>query len=103
LLSIDVEGAELVVLKTFDFKIPVYVIVIELDESNPEKDFECRKLLQDNGFTFKKRFCINEFWVNESYERIPELFSELSEPNLINNHFPFMERHCRPDIEKALM
>jgi len=103
LLSIDVEGAELVVLKTFDFKIPVYVIVIELDESNPEKDSECRKLLQDNGFTFKKRFCINEFWVNESYERIPELFSELSEPNLINNHFPFMERHCRPDIEKALM
>lgn len=103
LLSIDVEGAELVVLKTFDFKIPVYVIVIELDESNPEKDSDCRKLLQDNGFTFKKRFCINEFWVNESYDRIPELFKQFSQPNLIDNHFPFMEPHCRPDIEKALM
>ena len=90
-------------MKTFDFKIPVYVIVIELDGSNLEKDFECRKLLQDNGFTFKKRFCINEFWVNESYARIPELFKEFSQPNLIDNYFPFMEPLCRSEIEKALM
>jgi len=103
LLSIDVEGAELVVLQTFDFKIPVYVIVIELDESNPEKDFKCRKLLQENGFTFKKRLCLNEFWVNDSYARIPELFKEFSQPNLINNHFPFMEPIARSEIEKALM
>ena len=102
LLSIDVEGAELVVLKTFDFKIPVYVIVIELDESNPEKDSECRKLLQDNGFTFKKRLCINEFWINESYDRIPDLFKECSQPDLINNHFQFMEGLARSEIEKAL-
>ena len=102
-LSIDVEGAELVVLKTFDFKIPVYVIVIELDGSNPEKDSDCRKLLQENSFTFKKRFCINEFWVNETYTRIPELFKQCSQPNLIDNRFPYMERGCRPDIEKALV
>lgn len=105
LLSIDVEGAELVVLKTFDFNIPVYVIVIELDNHNPEKDQECRDILNKNGFTLKKRFCINEFWVNESYFRISELYDDsIPKPNLLvnTNKFPFMERCAVPEIIKAL-
>ena len=102
ILSIDVEGAELVVLKTFDFKIPVYIIVIELDESNPEKDSECRKLLQDNGFVLKKRLCINEFWVNDSYPRKNDLFSEIPHSNLMKNNFPFIERGCIPEIETEI-
>jgi len=105
LLSIDVEGAELIVLKTFDFNIPVYVIVIELDNHTPEKDQECRHILQTNGFTFKKRFCINEFWINESYSRKNDLFDDsIPKPDLLvnTNKFPFMERGCVNEIIKAL-
>ncbi len=48
---LDVEGAELIVLKSMDFsKISVGVIVIELDSQNPEKDAACRDLLNKAGF-----------------------------------------------------
>jgi FkbM family methyltransferase len=45
LLSIDVEGAELIVLETIDFSVPIYVICIELDKNNEEKDQKCRDIL----------------------------------------------------------
>ena len=43
LLSIDVQGGELAVLETMDFNIPVYVIIIELDEGDKIKDNKCRE------------------------------------------------------------
>jgi FkbM family methyltransferase len=73
-LSIDVEGSELEVLRSMNWDIPVYVICIEMDGHNPEKDEACREILQTNGFTFDKRLTINEFWVNKNYHRTMELF-----------------------------
>ena len=73
-MSIDVEGGELDVLKSMDWSIPVYVICIELDNHNLEKDNACRYILLENGFVPNTRLTINEFWVNERYSRIPELF-----------------------------
>lgn len=49
--SLDVEGAELEVLRTLDFSaVHVNVFVIELDGSNPEKDQEVKRLLTANHY-----------------------------------------------------
>lgn len=76
LLIIDVEGAEKVVLETMDFSIPIYVIIIELDGHNVEKDNICREILIKNGFTLDIRVSINEFWINNNYFRKDILYDE---------------------------
>jgi len=106
-LSIDVEGAELVVLETFDFNLPTYVICIELDGHNKEKDEKCRTLLSNQGFALASRFSINEFWVNRSYYRIPALFDERLIKKKFNNiydfgRFNYIEPHCVPLVFTAL-
>lgn len=54
--SLDVEGAELEVLRTFDFKhTSVDVIVVEADNSNKEKDQAVRELLTAEGFRVTSR------------------------------------------------
>merc|ERR1740120_682919 len=66
--SLDVEGGELAVLRTFNFDVPVRHWVIELDGSDPEKDDGVRKLLSQHGYSkvdsnlhnFSDR---NEVWV----------------------------------------
>jgi FkbM family methyltransferase len=104
LLSIDVEGGEQVVLETLDFNIPIYVIVIELDNHSPSKDDKCREILIKNGFTFDIRFCINEFWVNNNYFRKDQLFDKNSVFTLENTecNFLYMANHCKEDIFKVL-
>ena len=101
LLSIDVEGGEEVVLKTMDFTIPVYVICIELDGHNVEKDERCRQILINNGFYFDKRICINEFWVNHSYYRKELLYDNKKQPfrnmNELGN-FIFLAPHCAQEV-----
>lgn len=106
LLSIDVEGGELVVLNTIDWTIPIYVIVIELDKSNIEKDEKCREILKKNGFILYHRMCINEFWVNINYFRKNILWDA---NNIINNHdisnksiFPYTEKHVITEINDSL-
>ena len=107
LLSIDVEGAELMVLETMDWSIPVFVIVIELDGSNPEKDEKCRHLLQKQGFVFYHRMCINEFWVHPNYFRKNFLWDPLVENYVFKNSkdlgkFLYLEKHVAPEIKKSL-
>jgi len=50
LFSLDVEGAELVLLKTFNWDILVHIWIIELDGHNPIKDNEVRNLLYAHGY-----------------------------------------------------
>jgi FkbM family methyltransferase len=69
LFSIDVEGGELEVLKTFDWKIPVHIVLIEMDKYNPTKDEECRKILSLNGFEFDSEIGINEVWINKNFDK----------------------------------
>jgi FkbM family methyltransferase len=68
--SLDVEGGEYEVLKTMNWNIPVYVITIELDGHNTEKDENCRNLLRENNYDF---FGLvhkgNEVWYNKTYYR----------------------------------
>ena len=75
-LSVDVEGGELDVLNTINWEdVPIYLICIELDGHNPIKNEECRKILINNGFQFRIKMCINEFWLNPNYLRKDLLFN----------------------------
>jgi len=67
LFSIDVEGAEYEVLKTFDWKIPVYVFCIEMSGKDVEKDNKCRSLLKDNKYYFHKKIGLSEIWYSKEY------------------------------------
>jgi FkbM family methyltransferase len=105
-LSIDVEGGEEVVLKTMDFNIPVYIICIELDGHNKEKDERCRQILRANGFLFDRRFCINEFWYNNNYYRKDLLFDRSLQKPFENinelGRFHCLEGHCVDEIIRNL-
>tara|TARA_B110000211_G_C13995461_1_gene515991 strand:+ start:119 stop:937 length:819 start_codon:yes stop_codon:yes gene_type:complete len=71
IIFIDVEGAEENVLKTMDWDIKIYMICIELDGINKEKDERCRNIMRKNGFSnaAPQMSYINEFWVNKSNKR----------------------------------
>ncbi len=106
--SLDVEGGELDVLKTIDWKnISIYLICIELDGRKEEKDNKCREILIDNGFIFKVKMCINEFWLNPNYFRKNILFDSSKSDkftgnmNDYGNHI-WSQPHCKPMIEKAI-
>lgn len=60
LFSLDVEGGELDVLRTFDWSIPVHVFLIEMDKHNPTKNEEGRRLLRQHGYKFSMRIGNND-------------------------------------------
>jgi len=62
LFSIDVEGGEYGVLKTFDWNIPVSIFLIEMDGHNKEKDESCRNILISNGYCFDMKIGLDEVW-----------------------------------------
>lgn len=111
-LSIDVEGGEKSVLDTIDFKkVDIYIVCIELDGKNEEKDSACREILSRNGFTKHHRLCINEFWINETYSRKDRLYSTDnflkfngidSGKNSNYGKHPFVERHIIDRINQYI-
>jgi len=106
--SLDVEGGELDVLKTIIWdNITIYLICIELDNHDEEKNEKCRQILIDNGFIFKVKMCINEFWVNPNYFRKNILFDESNNNKFTGNMNDYgkhihLASHCKPDIEKTI-
>jgi FkbM family methyltransferase len=73
--SLDVEGAELKVLETFDWNVTVTLWVVELDGGNKEKDEAVRALLRSHGYekteTDIRSFCCAgcDCIMNEAFER----------------------------------
>jgi FkbM family methyltransferase len=64
LLSLDVEGHEYEVLLSWDFSIPIDIIMIEtLGESQSEKEELCHKLLIENDYVFHTKFKHNEIFI----------------------------------------
>jgi FkbM family methyltransferase len=66
LLSLDVEGHELEVLKSWDFSIPIHVILIEMLGEVKEKEDECRKILLNNNYQMISVFAHNEIYILKS-------------------------------------
>ena len=64
LLSLDVEGHEYEVLLSWDFSIPIDVILIEtLGGSQCEKEEKCREILINNGYVFDNKYKHNEIFI----------------------------------------
>ena len=62
-LSLDVEGHEYEVLKSWDFSVPIEVILIEmLGGSNSDRDSLCREILLKNNYVFFSTFHCNEIY-----------------------------------------
>ncbi len=68
LFSVDVEGGELEVLKTYDWSIPTYLVLIEMSKFDLLKDDHCRQILKKNNFTFDTTIGCNELWVNKNFK-----------------------------------
>ena len=64
--SLDVEGHELEVMQSYDFSVPIRVLMVENLENN-ERDIQLRKLLESKGFVFAERFEINDIYINPHY------------------------------------
>ena len=62
-LSLDVEGHEYEVLLSWDFSIPIYLILIEILGGDTEKEDLCRQILIKNGYTFVQKLAHNEIYV----------------------------------------
>ena len=67
LLSLDVEGHEYEVLKSWDFSIPIDVILIETLGVQPEKEELCRQLLLNNNYKFITKYKLNEIFVLNTF------------------------------------
>ena len=65
LLSLDVEGHEYEVLESWDFSIPIKVILIEMLGSKKEQEELCRKKLLANNYKFYSQCAHNEVYVLE--------------------------------------
>jgi len=61
LFSIDVEGGEISVLKTYDWNIPTYIILLEDNYNNKE----CSEILLGKGFELDGSVGGNQIWINK--------------------------------------
>jgi FkbM family methyltransferase len=99
-LSIDVEGGELLVLESMDWgAVDVFVVVIELDETHPEKDTACRTILQQAGFTFQTRIGNNDLWVNLHYSKRHSRYGPI-EPYTAS--FEYLNAQSREELPRLL-
>jgi FkbM family methyltransferase len=68
LLSLDVEGHEYEVLQSWDFSIPIDIILIEVLGNQTEKDQLCREILIKNNYKFICKCSHNEIFALNTYE-----------------------------------
>lgn len=71
-LSADVEGAELAVLRTMDWSIPIGVLMFEGDKHTPQQTAELRGLLGSHNFSYVRRMGSrrrNQLWVGAELRR----------------------------------
>jgi len=68
LLSLDVEGHEYEVLQSWDFSIPIDIILIETLGVQPEKDDLCRKILIENNYKFITTYKHNEIFAINTFQ-----------------------------------
>ena len=65
-LSLDVEGHEYEVLQSWDFSIPIDLILIETLGVLPERDELCRNVLINNGYKLITSFQHNEIYIHHT-------------------------------------
>ena len=69
--SLDVEGAELEVLRSVDFARTAFgVLLVECDGQNARKDLAVRMLLQSKGYTWTRSFGRSWWFVNNQFAQV---------------------------------
>uniref|UniRef100_A0A7S2PPM3 Methyltransferase FkbM domain-containing protein n=1 Tax=Skeletonema marinoi TaxID=267567 RepID=A0A7S2PPM3_9STRA len=69
--SLDVEGAELSVLRSINFDLVGFgVILMEADEHNPTKNMAARELLESNGYMYLEKKGRSFWFVNQDFGAI---------------------------------
>lgn len=102
LLSVDVQGAELEVLRGIDWSCPIGLVCIELEGADPRKDAACREFLKAKGYRLRFRMEINEFWVLPDYSRRGLIWSPDAIPRVDSFYFPYLEPHASARVLLAL-
>ena len=70
-LKMDVEGAELEVLRSIDFARTAFgVLLVECDGQNARKDLAVRMLLQSKGYTWTRSFGRSWWFVNNQFAQV---------------------------------
>ncbi len=64
--SLDVEGHEYNVLLSYNFSIPIYLMMIE----NLEKKNDCKDLLEKNGYLYVDKIGVNDIFIQTKYINI---------------------------------
>jgi Methyltransferase FkbM domain len=69
--SLDVEGGELMVLKSIDFTTTGFgIIVVEADSTNERKNLALRMYLESKGYRFLQQVQRNYWFVNQNFAEI---------------------------------
>jgi len=66
-LSLDVEGHEYEVLQSWDFSVPIDIVLIEMLGQDLEKEQLCREILYAHGYRMDRTFAHNEIFVLNSF------------------------------------
>ena len=66
-LSLDVEGHEYEVLQSWDFSVPIDIVLIEMLGQDLEKEQLCRDILYAHGYRMDRTFAHNEIFVLNSF------------------------------------
>eukprot|EP01112_Ceratiomyxa_fruticulosa_P020851 TRINITY_DN721_c0_g1_i1.p1 TRINITY_DN721_c0_g1~~TRINITY_DN721_c0_g1_i1.p1 ORF type:complete len:289 (-),score=52.96 TRINITY_DN721_c0_g1_i1:71-937(-) len=70
-LSVDVEGAELEVLKSIDFsRVKTHVVVVEANEGEEDRNQMVIEYMEKNGFVLQKLNRFNNLFVNPLYKKL---------------------------------
>lgn len=78
ILSLDVEGSELDVLNSIDFKAAAFgVILVESDSMNISKNVAVRNLLSKKGYIFLYWYQHSDWFINVNFQYIYPLFREM--------------------------
>merc|ERR1712007_144479 len=72
-LSLDVEGAELSVLRSINFdRVAFGIVLVEADEHNPSKNLDVRNLLESHGYSYLEDKFRSSWFVNKDFKVIYE-------------------------------
>lgn len=70
LLVLDVEGHEVEVLESFDFKFPVVLWMIEVFSREKEKGEKIANIMKKNNYTYIDRVASNNIYINNEYTHL---------------------------------
>ncbi|MBP01436.1 MAG: hypothetical protein CMM25_01305 [Rhodospirillaceae bacterium] len=100
-ISLDIEGYEAQALSGMDWSIPVGVWCIETSPSGNDDNntHKIRRMLSQNGYTFYRKFHINDIWVGRNLEK----FTMPTPPPQISNVISNLYNVAAPRVQGLIL